>query len=146
MLKCCKMSEDTVPALEGEAPATEAPPAEGPLEDEIPVAALVEQPKRRPKYYTHWQRPKSQIYEYNNDFRQNYYSHVVDYIDKRRDGYKPEIPRPQSWAERALRTFSEKKNTQSKKDVELIHNIRSNINNYAYHRQLSSKKLWNYAF
>jgi hypothetical protein len=38
------------------------------------------------------------------DYRHNYYNDVIDYLDKRQTGIKTEIPRPQTWAERVLRT------------------------------------------
>ncbi|XP_065161601.1 flightin [Atheta coriaria] len=58
----------------------------------------------------HWIRPKFLQYKYLFDYRQNYYDDVIDYLDKRQKGQKREIPRPQTWAERALRTYSNKSN------------------------------------
>ena len=54
----------------------------------------------------HWIRPRFLQYKYLFDYRTNYYNDVIDYLDKRQRGLTREIPRPQTWAERALRTYS----------------------------------------
>jgi hypothetical protein len=41
------------------------------------------------------------------DYRLNYYDDVIDYLDKKDRGIKSEIPKPQTWAERVLRTVKE---------------------------------------
>lgn len=38
------------------------------------------------------------------DYRHNYYDDVIDYLDKKDRGIKSDIPKPQTWAERVLRT------------------------------------------
>lgn len=38
------------------------------------------------------------------NYRTNYYDDVIDYLDKKQVGVAREIPRPQTWAERVLRT------------------------------------------
>lgn len=49
-------------------------------------------------------------YKYLFDYRHNYYDDVIDFLDKRQRGFSREIPRPQTWAERALRTYSSNSN------------------------------------
>jgi len=49
-------------------------------------------------------RPKFLQYKYMYNYRTNYYDDVIDYIDKKQTGVTREIPRPQTWAERVLRT------------------------------------------
>lgn len=49
-------------------------------------------------------RPKFLQYKYMYNYRTNYYDDVIDYIDKKQTGVAREIPRPQTWAERVLRT------------------------------------------
>lgn len=38
------------------------------------------------------------------DYRYNYYDDVLEYLDKRNKGEQCELPRPQYWAERVIRT------------------------------------------
>ncbi|KAK3907708.1 Flightin [Frankliniella fusca] len=66
------------------------------------------QPRKLDKFipFTHWSRPTSLAYEYIYLYRKNYYDDVIDYLDKRTRGIEREIPRPQTWAERALRTYT----------------------------------------
>lgn len=52
-------------------------------------------------------RPKFLQYDYMYDYRHNYYGDVIDYLDKKDRGITAEIPRPQTWAERVLRTVKE---------------------------------------
>lgn len=42
------------------------------------------------------------------DYRHNYYDDVISYLDKRQKGINCELPRPQTWAERVLRTHGDK--------------------------------------
>lgn len=49
-------------------------------------------------------RPKFSQYRYLDDYRYNYYDDVLDYLDKRSKGISRDIPRPQYWAERVIRT------------------------------------------
>jgi hypothetical protein len=51
-------------------------------------------------------RPRFLQYKYLYDYRHNYYDDVIDYLDKRQKGLRREIPHPQTWAERTLRTYS----------------------------------------
>lgn len=41
------------------------------------------------------------------DYRLNYYDDIIDYLDKKDRGIKSEPPKPQTWAERVLRTIKE---------------------------------------
>lgn len=41
------------------------------------------------------------------DYRHNYYGDVIDYLDKKDRGINVEPPKPQTWAERVLRTVKE---------------------------------------
>lgn len=52
-------------------------------------------------------RPRFLQYNYMYDYRLNYYDDVIDYLDKKDRGIKSEIPKPQTWAERVLRTVKE---------------------------------------
>lgn len=52
-------------------------------------------------------RPKFLQYDYMYDYRHNYYGDVIDYLDKKDRGITAEIPKPQTWAERVLRTVKE---------------------------------------
>lgn len=38
------------------------------------------------------------------DYRKNYYDDVLDYLDNRQKGIACDLPRPQYWAERVIRT------------------------------------------
>lgn len=51
-------------------------------------------------------RPRFLQYNYMYDYRLNYYDDVIDYIDKKDRGIKAELPKPQTWAERVLRTLN----------------------------------------
>lgn len=66
------------------------------------------QPRKLDKFipFTHWSRPTSLNYEYIYLYRKNYYDDVIDYLDQRTRGVERELPKPQTWAERALRTYS----------------------------------------
>lgn len=52
-------------------------------------------------------RPKFLQYDYMYDYRHNYYGDVIDYLDKKDRGITAEPPKPQTWAERVLRTVKE---------------------------------------
>lgn len=62
----------------------------------------------------------------------------MDYLDKRQRGITREIPRAQTWAERALRTYNAKsKHTadyhQRERDINLLSDIRTSNRFYKYH-------------
>nr|AGI96994.1 flightin [Sogatella furcifera] len=53
----------------------------------------------------HWVRPKYLQYKYMEQYRRNYYDEYIEFLDKRNKGMESEPPKPQTWAERALRTY-----------------------------------------
>lgn len=55
-------------------------------------------------FYRFSSRPKFLQYRYMYDYRQNYYDDVLEYLDKRQKGIESDLPRPQYWAERVIRT------------------------------------------
>ena len=70
---------------------------------------------------------------------------MIDYLDERGSGYKPAPPKPLTWAERALRTYSEKREAiaqhkVSDPDVELLHKIRTSVNTYTVHAKAYHRK------
>nr|CAD7464254.1 unnamed protein product [Timema tahoe] len=89
----------------------------------------------QPLTYRYWTRPTHLQYKYLYNYRYNYYDDVIDYLDKRSKGLTREIPRAQTWAERALRSFSSRSETYSDrhKDWELLNTIRASNNYYHYH-------------
>ena len=128
---------ESTPAAGGEGEA--APPAAGgeaapPAEGEAPAGdqPVVEEKKKRdpdrPVYFRHWVRPRFLQYSYIYDYRKNYYDDVLDFLDRRTHGISRDIPRPQTWAERALRTYTQKLGRtegaiKNQSDEELIHNV-----------------------
>jgi len=96
-----------------------------------------EAPKRRPKSFLHWQRPKSQLYEYNYDYGSNYYRPMLDYLDQRAQGGHPEQPKPMTWEERALKSYIDRNRIASahkiSRDAMLLQSIRSSSSRYVAH-------------
>lgn len=72
----------------------------------IPCSTL--QQKHILNYKISIYRPKFLQYKYLYDYQHNYYNDVIDYLDRKSRGLNSEIPRPQTWAERALRTYVSK--------------------------------------
>ncbi|XP_047096794.1 flightin isoform X1 [Schistocerca piceifrons] len=142
-----EMSEEEVPAAAAEPgtePASEPPPMEGGEQPPAPEGTEESKPKYRPSRdpdrplkFRYWSRPTNLQYKYLYDYRHNYYSDVIDYLDNRSRGIKSDIPRPQTWAERALRTYTNPKKSEAlakrQKDVELLNNIRASNFLYQYH-------------
>uniref|UniRef100_A0A0A9YL77 Flightin n=2 Tax=Lygus hesperus TaxID=30085 RepID=A0A0A9YL77_LYGHE len=59
------------------------------------------------KLNNHWARPIFLQYNYMYNYYHNYYDDYIEYLDRRMRGIEPpEKPRPQTWAERALRTYT----------------------------------------
>jgi len=104
-----------------------------------------EEPKKRPKVFVHWSRPKSYLYEYNYDYGSNYYRSMIDYLDQRAKGGRPEAPKPESWEERALKSYLERsRRTASLKhnrDTELLQSIRSSSSHYIAHTKTYARKV-----
>jgi len=98
---------------------------------------------RKTQLYKHWVRPRFLQYNYMYDYRLNYYDDVIDYLDKKDRGIQSEIPKPQTWAERVLRTVKDKPHSSSYEDYEATHQskrdnklkitITNQINSYNYH-------------
>ncbi|XP_055689764.1 flightin isoform X1 [Lutzomyia longipalpis] len=79
--------------------------AAGRPEEEVPSGD--DSHYRKPiKWNRHWVRPQFLQYNYMYDYRTNYYDDVIEYLDKKNRGLKPEVPRAQTWAERVLRTHT----------------------------------------
>ncbi|XP_030765813.1 flightin isoform X2 [Sitophilus oryzae] len=94
---------EEAPAAGGEAPAEGGAPEEA-------AAAEAEADYLDPDkllLFKHWIRPKYLQYKYIYDYRRSYYDNVIEVIESRRKGYRRNIPRPQTWAERVLRTYSD---------------------------------------
>ncbi|XP_053688393.1 flightin isoform X2 [Sabethes cyaneus] len=86
-----------------------------------PLNIVDEFQRRKLQLYKHWVRPKFLQYNYMYNYRHNYYDDVIDYLDRRARGMPGEIPRPQYWAERVLRT--ERKTPRSIDDMYNYTNI-----------------------
>uniref|UniRef100_A0A336MC61 CSON014999 protein n=1 Tax=Culicoides sonorensis TaxID=179676 RepID=A0A336MC61_CULSO len=121
---------------EGEAPAAEETPA-APAEPEW-------QP-RRLQLYKHWVRPQFLQYKYMYEYRYNYYDDVLEYLNKRDKGVSCELPRPQYWAERVIRTQQKKDRAdptyipqsydlpKRREDRRQVTTLSNNINSHNYH-------------
>lgn len=48
-------------------------------------------PKKKPKFFVHWNRRKPRFYDYNWDYGDNYYSNLVKYMDNRSGGNGVEV-------------------------------------------------------
>jgi len=93
-----------------------------------------EAPKKRTASFVHWQRPKSQLYEYNYDYGANYYRPMIDYLDERAQGKRPDAPKPLFWEERALKSYIDRSQRSSSmkmtRDAALLQSIRSASSHY----------------
>ena len=83
-------------------------------------------------------RPRSAYYSYLYDYQRNYYDDVIDYLDRRKKGIYRDIPRPQTWAERALRTYTQKYGItenamRSRDDYDLLHRVHFGRLMHDYH-------------
>lgn len=89
------------PAAGGDAPGDESAPAqaaEAEGDDYLDPDKLL--------LFKHWIRPKYLQYKYIYDYRKSYYDDVLEAIESRRRGFRRDIPRPQTWPERVLRSHS----------------------------------------
>ena len=104
-----------------------------------------EEPRKRPKVFVHWARPKSSLYEYNYDYGRNYYSSMIDYLDQRARGGRPEAPKPLFWEERALRSYLDRSARASSlrhnRDTELLQALRSSSSHYIAHTKTYARKV-----
>ncbi|XP_059477307.1 flightin isoform X2 [Neocloeon triangulifer] len=118
------------PALEGEAAAegAEAAPEEAPQETR-------RRDPNRPILCKYFNRKRNLNYSYLYDYRHSYYDDVIKYLDNRGKGQALDLPRPQTWAERALRTYPERIRSikDTTKDSDLLQTIRSSNQAYYYH-------------
>uniref|UniRef100_A0A182WJP7 Flightin n=1 Tax=Anopheles minimus TaxID=112268 RepID=A0A182WJP7_9DIPT len=100
--------------------------------------------RRKMPLYKHWVRPQFLQYNYMYDYRVNYYDDVIDYLDRRSRGVASEIPRPQTWAERVLRTqknvprdindvYSYTSISHKKDDKKLMYTLSNQIKSYNCH-------------
>ncbi|KAH1008584.1 hypothetical protein HUJ05_009128 [Dendroctonus ponderosae] len=85
--------------------------------------------------------PKYLQYKCIYDYRRSYYDDVLEAIESRRKGYRRRIPRPQTWAERVLRTSSDPLHRLESfdaflEDVKLV--TRSEISGRIYSSQVAS--------
>merc|ERR1712137_793077 len=149
-IKYPKKMSDEFPALEGEvsmqvpAGEGEAVPEEAAAPEPAAAAPVVEMRKKKP-CALYWKRPKSHLYEYNYGYGENYYKGMIDYLDERSNGFKPSPPKPLNWAERALKSYTEKREAAARSnainpDVELSHKIRNNVNTYTVHAKAYARK------
>ncbi|XP_061389181.1 flightin [Musca vetustissima] len=123
--------------------ASDAPSADAPVTTDADVAPppppVEDDGYRKPvQLYRHWVRPKFLQYKYMYNYRTNYYDDVIDYLDKRQKGVSREIPRPQTWAERILRSnYSSVRSldfeSSSKRDHQLIQTLAASIRPHNYH-------------
>ncbi|XP_023944644.1 flightin [Bicyclus anynana] len=119
------------------AAAADAPPA-GDAPAEAGEAAKAEEaetpPPQNPAHAgekrlvcKHWVRPKFSQYNYLYDYQRNYYDDLITYLDKRNHGIPVERPTPQTWGERALRTYMSRSCSYSSKkysrDTSLLYHI-----------------------
>jgi len=126
------------------------------MADDAPAAEVTAPPPapqsepRKKSAGIHWVRPKSHVYEYNFGYGSQYYRPMLDYLDMRNCGYRPETPRPQSFAERSFGFYhdlrEERKKGRGANDVELLHRIHRSSNEYFYHNKRYAKKLSNQLF
>ena len=70
---------------------------------------------------------------------------MIDYLDERSNGFKPSPPKALNWAERALKTYTERREAAARSkaidpDVELLHKIRNNVNTYTVHAKAYARK------
>lgn len=139
--------QEPEPAAEApaEAPAAEeAAPAEG--EEGAPMGEegeLPPQPKKKPKFFVHWDRRKPKFYDYNFDYGTNYYSSMVGYVDQKNAAFCTQgpanVPRRMAFAERGMYSSLERSRNPDMKTQSLLNDVRSSIRNFE-----SSQKVYAY--
>ncbi|KAL1455948.1 hypothetical protein WDU94_000713 [Cyamophila willieti] len=98
---------------------------------------------KKGREFHYWARPTFLQYRYNYDYAHNYYDDCIKYLDNKSRGVK-ELPRPQTWAERALRTYTKGHPDTAayeklKEDQELLTKVKHSAKFYAQH----SKEFYN---
>ncbi|XP_039763473.1 flightin isoform X2 [Pararge aegeria] len=122
---------EAAPAAPDAAPAGDAPAAAGEPakaeEAEPPPPQKLENAADKRLVCKHWVRPKFSQYNYLYDYQRNYYDDLITYLDKRNHGIPVERPTPQTWGERALRTYLSRSCSYSSKkysrDTSLLYHI-----------------------
>jgi len=98
-------------------------------------AELPPQPKKKPKYFVHWDRRKAKFYDYNYDYGTNYYASMVGYVDSKNAG-NPEVPRRMAFAERGIHSALERHRNPDTRTANLLSDIRSNIRTFENSQRL----------
>jgi len=115
---------------EGEEPAPqeEAPPAEEQAPEGLGEEALEPPPapKKKPKFFVHWNRRKPRFYDYNWDYGDNYYSSLVKYMDCRAG----DMPRRMAFAERGIRSNVQRRTVPDIRTSTLLDDVRKSIRNF----------------
>jgi len=101
-------------------------------------AEMPPQPKKKPKFFVHWNRRKPRFYDYNFDYGTNYYSSMVGYVDSKNAGHTS-VPRRMAFAERGMVSSLQRSRNPDTRTETLLHDIRSNIRNFE-----SSQKVYAY--
>jgi len=101
-------------------------------------AEMPPQPKKKPKYFVHWDRRKAKLYDYNYDYGTNYYASMVGYVDSKNAG-NPVVPRRMAFAERGINSALERHRNPDTRTQNLLNDIRSNIRSFE-----NSQKLYAY--
>ncbi|KAK4289454.1 hypothetical protein Pmani_037573 [Petrolisthes manimaculis] len=105
-----------------QAPDEAPPPNEGEEALEPPPA-----PKKKPKFFVHWNRRKPRFYDYNWDYGDNYYSSLVKYMDTRGGG---DMPRRMAFAERGIRSNVLRRTVPDTRTANLLDDVRKSIRNF----------------
>jgi len=98
-------------------------------------AELPPQPKKKPKYFVHWDRRKAKFYDYNYDYGTNYYASMVGYVDSKNAG-NTEVPRRMAFAERGIHSALERHRNPDTRTANLLSDIRSNIRTFENSQRL----------
>jgi len=103
-------------------------------------AELPPQPKKKPKYFVHWDRRKAKFYDYNYDYGTNYYASMVGYVDSKNAAFgypgNPEVPRRMAFAERGINSALARHRNPDTRTQNLLNDIRSNIRSFENSQRL----------
>jgi len=108
--------------------------------------------KKKVTEFVHWERPKSQLYEYNYDYGSYYYRPMIDYINQKRSGGIAPAPKPQFWEERALKSYMDRNSKRAllssrlSKDELLLKSIRNSSHHYVIHSKAYAQKITGLGF